>query len=160
MKKKIMAIEAAALILGTMILSVASAQTIHNSNTIYEENLMKELKEHDACFGSIYGSTFVVHGPKVIDPVLCIVTVNSEDAKITKSCISFGSYKIKKLPLGYMYTVKAGSYSEDVTLTTDNPNVQVDFTFEEDDVKLKNLDYQRLFRPIIKIQSILGKLLS
>jgi hypothetical protein len=160
MKKKIMAIEAAALILGTMILSVASAQTVQNSNTVHEENLMKELKEHDTCFGSIYGSTVIVRGPMVVDPVLCIVTVYSEEAKIIKSCISFGSYEIKKLPLGCTYAVTAGSLSEEVTLTVDNPSVMVNFDFGGEKIKLKSLNYQRSFRPIIRIQCILEKLLS
>jgi len=145
MKKKIKAIEAAALILGTIILSSTSAQSIQICNStqdscsIQEELTTNEniinLEYEPTCLGSIYGyTTFLDPSSMVGWAALCRVTVRSEEANIYRSCISWSSYKIENLPIGYTYTVTAShSLNEIVTLTSDEPNARVDFVFDKDD---------------------------
>jgi hypothetical protein len=152
-KRKIMALEAAALILGTILLSSTSAQTIQEESAT-NENIIN-LEYEAACFGSIYGTTGYIYGPMVGVAALCGITVYSEDADIYRFCISWGIYKIENLPLGYTYTVTAAHYlNETVTLTSDEPHAQVDFTFYEDDVA------KPYSKPIFNIQNIRARLLS
>ena len=145
MKKKIYVIKAAALILGTIILASASAQITQSSNYIHKGALIGEepaiTKENIITFeqklphfGSIYGYTTTIVGPMVSVPVACIVIAYSEEARIFRLRISLGAYRIGYLPIGYTYTVKAAPFSKAplikaVTLTADEPNVEVNFGF-------------------------------
>ena len=143
MKNKIFGIGAAALILGTMIIASASAQTIQSDSNIHKGDLIAEepttTKETTAAFedeypyfGSISGGTFQSYGWTFVG-VLCLIRVKATDAKITRWSISFGFYVIRLLPIGYTYTVTAAPLStgltETVTLTPDEPHARVNFVF-------------------------------
>jgi hypothetical protein len=139
MNKKIFVIKATVILLITMILAGANAQTVQNHDNIdNEEEMINEdiisQKSKNKLFGSISGITLFKVSEAIFDIgiLICKIDVDSIDSNTARSRISFGVYRIGGLPVGHTYRVTAspGSSSSPakiVTLTPEKPNARVNF---------------------------------
>jgi len=105
----------------------------NSQNEIAQQQENNNSEEEKITYGSIFGASIKKYG-STAQPALCLVTVKSGELRLRKTRVSFGFYYVGNLPLGYSYTVIGAPLAPDpiirqVTLTEENPNVQVNIDF-------------------------------
>lgn len=138
-KQKINAIEAVALILGTILASSISAESSNvSSNGVYEKNI--DLGEIEVYTELVYGSPDLplmcpisnvkITAKNVFDTAFCYKGLTNYNGKCTLSSIHPGFYKIKAEKDGYVDMTLIKNFR--IIKVSSSQTVYVKFTFAEE----------------------------